>query len=495
MKKIFKLSIILLLVLSSSCSKDWLSVNSDPNSILSAPDSLVFPSGVASVATVIGGQYAIMGGIWCQYFTQNNTANQYKDLDGFNITTTTMDDQWDELYAGALKDFKYVREQAQQEGNWQLVLMSTVMEAYTYQLLVDLYDQIPYNEALLGSSNMSPHYIPGQQVYDSLIMKIDAAKKLDFSAKTSRNPGSEDFLFEGDLTSWQQFANTLKLKIFLRQCYARPTITSAGIAAMISDPNFEGFLTTNAAITQYLAQNLKDNPMYEENIRTSNFTGNLAMSNTFYSWLNLNNDTFRLFKLFLPGDGGYAALVQGDFLNPNSDSKLWSVFRESPTDPVYFMTAAESYFLQAEAILKGYITTGTVKAAYDNGVLSAYEQLGIADSIAEKYIGPGGVYEYKNLTLEANLEQIIVQKWASMAGTHGLEAYIEHTRTHYPKESAVSGTDPSYIPGQWPLPKNASIKSFPKRLLFTDHEKDRNRNTPAEVPVTTPVWWDKNTTK
>ncbi len=482
----------MLLVLSTSCSKDWLNINSDPNAILSAPDSLVFPSGVASVATVVGGQYAIMGGIWSQFFTQNNTANQYKDLDGFNITTTTMDDQWDELYAGALEDFKYVREQAQQEKNWQLVLMSTVMEAYVYQVLVDLYDQVPYNEALLGSANMSPHYIGGQMVYDSLIMKINNAEKLDFTAKTSKNPGSEDFLFGGNLTSWLQFANTLKLKIFLRQYYARPTVTSAGIAAMVNDANFEGFLTTNAAMTQYQAQNLKDNPLYEENIRTLNFTGNLAMSNTIYSWLIQNNDTFRLFKLFLPGDNGYAALVQGDFLNPNSDSKLWSVFNESPTDPVYFITAAESYFLQAEAILRGLITTGSVKAAYDKGVLSAFQQLGIDGS---SFIAPGGVYEYKDSTLEANLEQIIVQKWASMAGTHGLEAYIEHTRTHYPKESLVKGTDPSYIPGQWTLPVNASIKSFPKRLLFTDHEKDRNINTPAEVPVTTPVWWDKNTSK
>ena len=491
MKKIFKFSIIILLAYCASCSKDWLKVNNNPNAILSAPDSLVFPSAVAGAAYVIGGDYAILGGIWSQYVTQNNTANQYKDLDAFNVTTSTMNTAWDNMYSNALVNFKYVRVQAQQESNWMLVLMSTVMEAYCYQVLVDLYDQIPYNEALQGASNVYPHFISGQMVYDSLILKINNALKLDFTAKTSRNPGSEDFLFGGNLTSWQQFANTLKLKIFLRQCYARPSVASAGIAAIVNDPHFVGFLTINAAMTQYINQSLKDNPLYEENIRTLNFTGNLAMSNTIYSWFVENNDTSRLAKLYDKGDAGYSALVQGDFLNPNTDSKKWSILIESPTDPVYFITAAESYFLQAEAILRGYIPigilalngAGTVKDAFQSGDSAAYSQIGLTDP---------GIYKFKDSTFEANLEQIIVQKWASMAGTHGLEAYIEHTRTHYPKESSVPGTDPTYIPGQWTLPVNAAIKYFPKRLLFPETEIDRNPNTPAQIPVSTPVWWDMN---
>ncbi len=493
MKKIFSLLFLLtMLILSISCSKEWLDVNNSPNTLPSAPpDSLTFPSAVASAAAVVGGQYAILGGLWSQYFTQSNDANQYKDLDAFDIKASTMDRQWDELYAGALQDFKYVRELAQTEKNWMFVFMCTVMEAYCYQVLVDLYDQIPYNEALQGLANLNPHYDKGQLVYDSLIAKIERAKRLDFSAITSKNPGREDFLFGGDLKKWQQFANTLELKIFLRQCYARHSVAQNGINAIVSDPNFAGFLTTNAAMTQFIAQNLKDNPMYEDNIRALNFTGNLVMSNTTYSWLAKNNDTMRIAALYIAGSGGYAPLVQGDFFNTNNIPNYFAVYKQSATDPVYFITTAESYFLQAEAINRGYIT-GNVKDAYDNGVVSAFAKFGIADSIASKYIQPGGHYAFHDTTAEAQLEQIIVQKWASMAGSHGIEAYIEHTRTHYPKASPVAASDAAYVPGQWTLPLHAANQFFPKRLIFTDHEKDRNKNTPAQVPISTPVWWDMN---
>jgi hypothetical protein len=32
---------------------------------------------------------------------------------------------------------------------------------------------------------------------------------------------------------------------------------------------------------------------------------------------------------------------------------------------------------------------------------------------------------------------------------------------------------------------------FPKRLVFPASETERNKNTPPQVPITTPVWWAK----
>jgi hypothetical protein len=155
------------------------------------------------------------------------------------------------------------------------------------------------------------------------------------------------------------------------------------------------------------------------------------------------------------------------------------------------MSKAESKFLQAEAVLHNYYT-GDVESLYNAGVIAAFEQLQFNDSIPSQYLMTPGIKYRSDTTVEAQLEMIMIQKWASMAGTHGLEAFFETNRTHYPKESSVPSSDPSYIVGQLSYSVNgATSGQFPKRLLFPDFERDRNPNTPAEVPITTKVWWDK----
>lgn len=111
------------------------------------------------------------------------------------------------------------------------------------------------------------------------------------------------------------------------------------------------------------------------------------------------------------------------------------------------------------------------------------------------FIGDGGVYAYPAAgTFDQKLEVIITQKWVSMAGTkQGLEAFFERNRTGIPKESPVEATDDTYVPGQVTFPvEGVTGGLYPKRLLFPDTERSRNPNTPAQEPITKPVWWDVN---
>jgi hypothetical protein len=165
-----------------------------------------------------------------------------------------------------------------------------------------------------------------------------------------------------------------------------------------------------------------------------------------------------------------------------------TVFKESPTDPVVFLSTAESYFLQAEA-RERYFSGDGAKEAYDNGVLAAFNVLGEDGS---SFIAPGGDYEYPSGSLTDDIETIIVQKWASFAhGVHFIEGWFERNRTGFPKSSSVYSTDPSYVPGEFVVSKNSVLApgQFPKRLVFPDAEISTNPNTPAQVPITTPVWW------
>ncbi|HMK06559.1 MAG TPA: hypothetical protein VK476_03450, partial [Flavobacterium sp.] len=80
MKK-FIISLIVLSTAVIGCSTD-LDTNRDPDLLdpASAPLSAQLPAGITGIAGPEGAAYAIIGGFWSQYWTQSNTANQYKDI-------------------------------------------------------------------------------------------------------------------------------------------------------------------------------------------------------------------------------------------------------------------------------------------------------------------------------------------------------------------------------------------------------------------------------
>ena len=205
------------IILVTGCGKEWLDVNKDPNNPESANAELVFPAGVVSIASQVGGYYALAGGFWSQYFAQSNAANQYKELDQYNPTSADFNGQWREMYAGALSDLQYVLTEAEAAENWTYYLMGTVMQAYGFTVMVDFYDNVPYFEAFQGASleNFNPVYDNGDVIYADLLTRIDAALEKGETELTDGQKESDN-VFGGDYQSWVDFANTLKLKMYLR---------------------------------------------------------------------------------------------------------------------------------------------------------------------------------------------------------------------------------------------------------------------------------------
>ncbi|MFZ4400198.1 MAG: SusD/RagB family nutrient-binding outer membrane lipoprotein [Bacteroidales bacterium] len=507
MKNILKYNkwmLLLMVFIFTSCEKDFMDVNHDPSRTAESTVQLTFPAGVGSSAYVIGGYYQLLGGFWSQHWTQAVGAPQWRDIDSYNLQTSDFDvRQWGELYSGALNDYQYVRNLAKSKQNWSYYLMATAMQAYTYQVIADLYDKIPYTEALQGDNgNLTPKYDNGSVVYDGLIAMLNEALSHDYKnfqsstnpTATAVEPGTDDIIFAGDMDKWESFVNTLKLKIYLRQCYARPTVASAGIQAMYTAN--ASFLNVDAKIAIFASQQNKRNPAYETFI--DRLAGNVSMSNTIFSFLI--NDTItpdpRLPKLIAKNKlavPAYKCLAQGDYFNTSFPTGANIANLSTPVltgvDPVYFFSAAESYFLQAEAIER-YSLTGSAKTMYENGINASFSRLGVSGASA--FYAVGKPYEYPSTgTFENKLEKIIVQKWAAMTNNQGIESFFEQNRTHYPKISPVPSSDTTYVRGQFTISVNSSTGNlFPKRLLFTESERRRNPNTPALESINKRVWWD-----
>ncbi|MNK71266.1 Susd and RagB outer membrane lipoprotein [compost metagenome] len=472
--------------LAFGCKKT-LDINVSPNNPLieTTTPEVLFPSAVASTTGRVGGDLTILGGIWAQYYTQANASNQYKTIDSYALTRNDFNGSYNELFSGALADYQLAINLAKAKSDWRYNLMATVMKAYTYQVLVDLYDKVPYTEALKGVENLQPKFDDGYTIYVGLLAEIDAALAKDYtSIALSGDQKKTDFLFGGDMSLWTKFANTLKLKMYLRMVNAKPAEAQAGITKLYTDG--ANFLTTSAGIATFDGTPDNSNPFYEYNIRRLNTTTNLRASKTFTSWLTTNNDP-RVNYYF--GTANPTPINQGDYTATATQQPTYAsatVFAQTAKDPVWFISAAESYFMQAEALERYYGGTGAA-AMYQNGVRAAFTQVGLAVGTI-----PAPYLVYSGVTFEQKLEQIIVQKWASFAGSHSLEGFFEQERTGYPKTSAVYSTEATYIAGQWVYSKNGVTSGlFPKRLVYPASSRDRNSNTPAEVPITTKVWWGK----
>lgn len=485
--KPFIASVLFAGILSLGGCQKQLDINQDPNNppLADGTPQLIFPAATISTTACVGGELAILGCLWAEYTTEDAYASQYRNLDSYNATGSDLSTNYGELYSGALNDYQLVLQKASASGDWNFYLMATVMKAYTYQVLVDLYDQVPYSQALQGATNLQPAFESGDSIYEKLLASIDTALNKDFAATTNSQPGTADYVFGGDMGKWIAFANTLKLKMYLRMVNAKPQEAEAGINKLYADG--VPFLEEDAAVTQFTSTPGKQNPFYSYNIFSLNTTNNLRASVTLLSWLKANADP-RIISYF--GSASATGINQGDFQNTTDPTyQTAAVFVQSPTDPVQFISRAESYFMQAEA-RERYFAGDQAQDLYNKGVQAAFVFWGFD---ATSFTNAGGAYAYPTGgSLENKIEAIITQKWASLPGSHALEAWFERTRTGYPVSSPVYSTDLLYIPGQFVIAKNTVIgNNYPKRLVFPDLERSTNKNTPAQVPITTPVWWGK----
>ena len=493
MKKLFlfnKYLIALLFIFTATSCSEWLDVNTDPNNPATMEPENILPVAQTSVGGTIGADFAIVAGLWSQHWTQSNVSSQYKTLDAYSLVPADYNSAWNELYAGGLNDLELVKKGAAEKGNWNLYLQAVVVQTYGFQILADFFDKIPYSEALKGLDNIQPKFDDGQNVYAGLIAAIDEALGKDFDA-TSNAYVKTDLVFgTGDLGSqidnWKKFANTLKLKMYLRQAEsANKAAAMSAISAMMT--NGTQFLDTHAAITQFIDEASRSNFLYENNIRQLNVATNLRRSRTIESFLSANGDFGRMDAYFAPDNAGQYGLEQGDYEAPTTTTPgaRVSTVILSPTDAFYFISYDESLFLQAEARLR---MGQDISSLYNEAVTAAYAKFGIAPPAG--ILDAGGAYAYPSGGSDADkLKALMTQKWVGMF-KQGWEAFFDQARTGYPKISPVSATDPAYVPGELVYAKNGVTGGkFPKRLLYPSASSDVNTNTPTGETITEKVWW------
>jgi hypothetical protein len=513
MKKIFVF--LTAVTLFTSCGDDYFDINRDLDDLdaNSASLSTELPAGIAGIAGAEGSYYALIGGFWAQFWTQSNTSNQYKEIDDYSIGTLDYNGGWTAMY-DALGDIRNIKRKAEAAENWNYYLIASVLEAQASQVMADLYDQVPYTEAN-NVNLLQPTFDSGSAIYDAMAESLQVALSKDLSTSQGEIPAADDFLFGGNMAHWTEFANTMLLKVYMRQTEARASVAEAGITALITSG--APFLDTDAAMTQFEDAPDRSNPLFETDRRQLNTTVNLRASKTMFSYLDENGDPrklefydYKATPVLSPPNSPPAvsqgnALNQGDFNNTVAGASI-AVVTLYATTPVYFMSREESLFLQAEA-LERYAGGAGAKEKYDAAVIQAFSRWQADDNSSSttddlndgetlsgaSFVAPGGAYAYPTGAFQDKLKAIITQKWLALFPGNGFEAFFEQNRTGYPLISAVPQTSLSYVPGELSYSVNGTTGGvFPRRLVFPENVTSTNENAPDLIDLTVPVWWDVN---
>jgi hypothetical protein len=443
-----------------SCEKDLDEAAINKNYPENVSIAEIFPSAQQAIAYTLGNSFAIHGGIWGQYWTQGSTASQYLNNEKYTLNNSDQDRPWGQMYADALNDLKIIRTKALVEKDSQIYAMALVMEAYAYQVVSDAYEKAPMKEAI-DITNLTPAFDEPTAIYDAIATKLIEAKKI-FSTRTSPKTYSYDLFYSGDIDKWELFTNTLLLKVYMRQAYARPTVAQAGIAANLTGASFLSDISENA-MTRYINAQSQKNPLNASQFALANYE-NLKASNTSLNALKTDDDLrIGYFYNEAASTGLYTGFNQGAGRLPSANTANGNFSNigdkvggpNGHSAPVIFMSSWESYFLQAEAAARGWLA-GSASSLYENGIIESHLYFGLTAAngtdIANLHPLSGGA--------EAQAGLILAQKWISMNGTQCFEGYTELRRMNYSlpyvtfPASVVSVYGPGFMPHRFPLPSD-----------------------------------------
>jgi len=481
--RIYKYLIIISLgAFLSSCGENLSDLNVDPNNSPSARPQEVLTSGIGYYGIALDDNFNENNALMAQYWA-GGPGVALLDHERYFFEPGDFNAEWGRTYQQSLSDLSFVIK----NGNTARSAVAQILTVNIYQTLVDLYGDIPYSEALKGAiedgSILTPKYDDARTIYADLIVKLD-----DALAKIAQGGGigNEDLIYQGDLSKWVKYANSLKLRILMRQSIIDASV-AAQVRDLISAGNFIDNETDMALIPFSGGATNNWNPAYAASEAGIGLF--YVASNSLINVMNGLNDPRRS-ALFKPAaaTGTIVGLDQG-FINelespsPNDFSEP-SAVAYGPSNDVILMSHWEVKFLRAEADMR-FGTTDDEKSMFDDAVIAHFDYTGAAGGAS--YVVDDINYDASASTVvKANL--IGIQKWISMCGLQETEGWIEARRFDTPESRLF--TDQGSGIFKTPVRTVLGANVFPSIRLYPQSELSFNPNSPKTRKITDKVFWD-----
>ncbi len=199
----------LMLFILSSCENGFEEVNRNPNQPEDARPELLLPNIITSCVNQMASYGFSPGNIVVQYSAEIRSPETDRYQWGsFSGLWNTMYDVQRNI--NNLETISAERNLPNYRG------VALVMKSWVFSILTDSYGDIPYSAALKGKSDQlyRPEYDAQQEIYQGLLNDLDEANTLLAEQGQGING---DILYGGDLLKWRKFANSLSLRLLLRQ--------------------------------------------------------------------------------------------------------------------------------------------------------------------------------------------------------------------------------------------------------------------------------------
>ncbi|MEH6658254.1 SusD/RagB family nutrient-binding outer membrane lipoprotein [Leeuwenhoekiella marinoflava] len=532
MKKYIKLLTAVLVLGLTSCDSDFTDINTDPNKASEEifDPNLILPDALYNYAnSTVGYRGPILfQSMWVQLMSSTSTiANYYVNADKYVATASTND------YAGRiwLDNYRVASEMVQMKqlavdkGFPNLANIADIVKIQSVAFMSDIYGDVPYNEALQLQDGISrPAYDKQEDLYPQLLEELDAAVN---ALDTSADSPSNDIFYEGDISKWKKYGNSLMLKMAMRlvnvdevlaQSYVEKAATGGVFAsvddeAVLATDNSTGFSNSNAAALSTASDfyevrwsdNMIDFLSSTDDPRLSVIAEVPDAGLKANQDASLAGDSDPAIQLGMPN--GYdlngaatdisnepdypGATGSGDDETPiGAYSRPTAIFRNLEA-PIFVMTYAETQLLLAEAAVRGYSVGGTASEYYANGLSGAlmsvnkYGGSQITASDVSTYVS---VNTLDTSSVEASLKMINVQYWATTGiFSNYVESWSNWRRSNYPVLNSINYTG------------NFSNATIPVRQIYPADEATYNPDEYAEAAAamggdvwTANVWWDNN---
>src|SRR4051812_10821948 len=396
MKKIFYYSLLALCVLiAGSCTKGLEDLNKNTVNPTSLEAPLLLNNAIINTSYPTRTVVFDMG-IVQQLVTPNGgvLAGANFNQDSRDVTNAPL---WAVYYQNVIKyTHDAIARTKDDPARSNLYNMARIWQAYAFMILTDEYGAIPYTEGGAGLTDQVffPKYDQQEEIYPKIIQELtDASAALSESGTVE----ASDILYAGNIAQWKKFGYSLLLRAGMRLSKVDPAKAQATVQAAVNG----GVILQNTDNAM-----MRHDPNYTSpigNMLNGTEAANFYLVDAFVDTLKNNNDP-RLTSIAIrykgatsgpaqtpdkgttnPADqigmpmgydnGTIGAQVTADGLASFYDySQVDRRRMVKNTAPIFFVTAAQTQLLLAEASFRGWIS-GNAAQYFADGIQAHMDQL------------------------------------------------------------------------------------------------------------------------
>ena len=524
-------------VISVSCTGRFKDLNTDKTGITDENmqvdlNHLGIPLDVIQQGIYFNYDYG-KGKNWPYQLMQNLSADMfsgymhdYKPLNGgshnsdYNLQDGWNGTLWENTYAYIMPQIKRLEDSTRLKYP-AVYAVTEILKVEVMHRVSDYYGPVIYTS--FGNKKMIYQPDSQQDVYhyflDDLKTAVGILENYVNLAGYTPEFSRFDLLLDGKVESWIRFANSLRLRLAIRMAMADPDKARQEFADALADPL--GVFEEPTQLVAVTTDEEYSNPLGEIN----RVWGEVYMNASMESILNGFDDPRReaFFEpspddvllpdrdgrdsVLIPLKGQYRGIRQGTMFAHTLYSALSKIYVNVQTKPI-LMTAAEVWFLRAEAALRGW-TAENPRICYEQGIRCSFSQWQVAG--VETYLQsdcraadfedaftPENNIKARCLVSprwddaasdEMKLERIITQKWLAVF-PEGCEAWAEQRRTGYPRLFSVRYNNSRN--GCVDTEKMIRRLNYPSSILDSDNGQYEMLVNALGGPdhAGTPLWWD-----